>query len=104
MHHEELVHGDKMPRKLNALEIAEGALLVDIAIVFQFLVLYLPVGCIFFSLLIPPLFTILILRRHFYADLMGIFVPLFFMGLLTGLATIQLILLAVAAGTFFGLI
>ncbi|TME07078.1 MAG: DUF2232 domain-containing protein [Chloroflexi bacterium] len=103
MHHEELVHGDKMPRKLNALEIAEGALLVDIAIVFQLLVLYLPVGGIFFSLLIPPLFTILILRRHFYAGVMGMSVALFIIGLLTGLGTIQLMLLEVGAGIYLGL-
>ena len=92
-----------MPRKLNAIEIAEGALLVDIAIVFQLLILYLPVGGIFFSLLIPPLFTILILRRHFYAGVMGMCVALFIIGLLTGLGSIQIMLLEVGAGVYLGL-
>ena len=92
-----------MLRKLNAIEIAEGALLVDIAIVFQLLVLYLPVGGIFFSLLIPPLFTILILRRHFYAGVMGMCVALFIIGLLTGLGSIQIMLLEVGAGVYLGL-
>ena len=92
-----------MPRKLNAIEIAEGALLVDIAIVFQLLVLYLPVGGLFFSLLIPPIFTILILRRRFYAGVMGMCVALFIIGLLTGLGTIQIMLLEVGAGIYLGL-
>jgi hypothetical protein len=92
-----------MPRKLNAIEIAEGALLVDIAIVFQLLVLYLPIGGIFFSMLIPPLFTILILRRRFYAAVMGLCVALFITGLLTGLGSIQIILLEVGAGIYLGL-
>ncbi len=92
-----------MPRKLNALEIAEGALLVDIAIVFQLLVLYLPVGGIFFSLLIPPIFTIIILRRSFYAGVMGMCVALFIIGLLTGLGSIQIMLLEVGAGIYLGL-
>lgn len=92
-----------MPRKLNAIEIAESALLVDIAIVFQLLVLYLPIGGIFFSLLIPPLFTILILRRRFYAAVMGLCVALFVIGLLTGFGTIQIILLEIGAGIYLGL-
>src|SRR5947208_13654727 len=92
-----------MPRKLNAIEIAESALLVDIAIVFQLLVLYLPIGGIFFSMLIPPLFTILILRRRFYAAVMGLCVALFITVLLTGLGSIQIILLEIGAGIYLGL-
>ena len=103
MHHEELILGETMPRKLNALEIAEGALLVDIAIVFQLLVLYIPVVGIFFSLFIPPIFTIIILRRSFYAGVMGMCVALFIIGLLTGLASIQIMLLEVGAGVYLGL-
>jgi Predicted membrane protein (DUF2232) len=103
MHQVELINGAPMPRKLNAIELAEGALLVDIAIVFQLLVLYLPVGGIFFSLLIPPIFTILILRRRFYAGVMGMCVALFIIGLLTGLGSIQIMLLEVGAGIYLGL-
>src|SRR5256886_11917925 len=92
-----------MPRKLNAIEIAESALLVDIAMVFQLLVLYLPIGGIFFSLLIPPLFTILILRRHFYAAIMGSCVALFVIGMLTGIGNIQITILEIGAGIYLGL-
>src|SRR2546429_9796283 len=93
-----------MPRKLNAIEIAESALLVDIAIVFQLLVLYLPIGGIFFSLLIPPLFTLLILRRRFYAAIMGLCVALFVIGILTGIGNIQLIILEIGVGIYLALI
>ena len=40
-----------MQRKLSAVEIAEGALLADIAIIFQLIATYLPVGSQVFQLL-----------------------------------------------------
>ena len=64
-----------MPRKLNAIEIAEGALLANIAVIFQLLALYLPVGGIVFALLVPTVFTVLVLRRGFYASIMGLCAP-----------------------------
>lgn len=91
-----------MPRKLNAIEIAEGALLADIAVVFHLLVLYLPIGGIYFSLLIPTLFTILVLRRSFYASVMGLCVALFIVGILTGIGNAQPMLLECGAGIFLG--
>ena len=52
-----------MFRRLTAIEIAEGALIADIAVVFQLLVHYLPIGGMYFTLLVPVVFTILLLRR-----------------------------------------
>src|SRR5205085_890588 len=49
-----------MPRKLSAIEIAEGALLADIAVIFQLLSLYLPIGKSFLRILIPIVFTIIL--------------------------------------------
>jgi hypothetical protein len=91
-----------MPRKLSAIEIAEGALLANIAVIFQLLALYLPVGGIVFALLVPTVFTVLVLRRGFYASIMSLCVALFIVGLLTGLGSVQLMLLEVGAGTFLG--
>ena len=91
-----------MLRKLSAIEIAEGALLADIAVVFQLLFIYLPVGGAFFSLLIPPLFTILVLRRGFYASIMGVCVAIFIVGVITGFHSVLLTLLECGSGIFLG--
>src|SRR5947209_5724988 len=91
-----------MLRRLSAIEIAEGALLADIAVVFQLLFIYLPVGGAFFSLLIPPLFTILVLRRGSYAAVMGVCVAIFIVGVITGFHSVLLTLLESGAGIFLG--
>lgn len=44
-------------RRLSAIEIAEGALLADIGVVFQLLIKYLPVGGAFLALLIQVAFS-----------------------------------------------
>jgi Predicted membrane protein (DUF2232) len=90
-----------MLRKLSAIEMAEGALLADIAVVFQLLFIYLPVGGAFFSLLIPPLFTILVLRRGFYAAIMAVCVAIFIVGVITGFHSILLTYLNVGQGYFW---
>ena len=92
-----------MLRKLSAIEMAEGALLADIAVVFQLLFFYLPIGRIFFALLIPPLFTILVLRRGFYPGIMGVCVAVFIVGVITGFHSILLMLLECGAGIFLGI-
>ncbi len=89
-------------RHLRAIEIAEGALLADIAVVFQLIVHYVPFVGIFFTLLVPALFTILVLRRGFYTALMGMFVALFTLSLIVGLTQVQIMLLEVGAGLFLG--
>lgn len=89
-------------RRLRAIEMAEGALLADIAVVFQLIVHYVPFVGIIFTLLVPPLFAILVLRRGFYAAIMGMFVALFTLGLVAGWGHIQLLLLEIGAGIFLG--
>src|SRR5690348_14786302 len=91
-----------MPRKLSAIEIAEGALLANIAVVFQLLALYLPVGGIIFALLVPTAFTILVLRHGLYVAIMSVCVALFIVGLVTGLGSVQLMFLEVGAGVYLG--
>src|SRR5579859_1838724 len=91
-----------MPRKLNALEIAEGALLSDIAVVFQLLVLYLPVGGDFFRLLIFIVFAVLVLRRGLYVGVMGMCVSFFIVGVVMGPAFIPAMFLEAAGGLFLG--
>ncbi len=92
-----------MLRKLSAIEIAEGALLADIAVIFQLLVHYLPVVGIYFTLLVPTVFTILVLRRGFYASVISLCVAVFIIGILTNLGNIQLLFLESGAGIFLGL-
>ena len=53
--------------RLSPIEIAEGALLADVAVIFQLLWLYLPVVGGFFRVLIPVVFTVLVLRRRLQA-------------------------------------
>ncbi len=92
-----------MLRKLSAIELAEGALLADIAVVFQLLVKFLPVGGGFFALLVPPLFAILVLRRSFYAGIMSLCVALFIVGVISGLGSLILMLMEAGAGIFLGI-
>ncbi len=92
-----------MPRKLNALEIAEGALLSDIAVVFQLLVLYLPVGGDLFRLPIFIVFAVLVLRRGLYVGIMGMCVSFFIVGVVMGPAFIPTMFLEAAGGLFLGI-
>ncbi|GER92214.1 hypothetical protein KDW_63760 [Dictyobacter vulcani] len=73
-----------MFRNLQAIEIAEGALLADIAVAFQFLVAFLPVGSGFFSVMNCTVFTILVLRRGIYVELLAMCVALFLVCILIG--------------------
>ena len=58
-----------MFRKLTAIEIAEGALLADIGIIFQLLAIYIPIGKGIFHVLTPIVFAIIVLRPGFYVVL-----------------------------------
>jgi hypothetical protein len=93
-----------MFRKLTAIEIAEGALLADIGIIFQMLALYLPVGKSIFQLLSPIVFAIIVLRRGFYVGLMSLVVSLFLVGIISGPGRLTLMLLEAGAGLFLGLV
>jgi hypothetical protein len=71
-------------RRRSPIEIAEGALLADIAVVFQLIWLYLPLPGFFFRFLIPVVFTILVLRRDVATGLLALSVALFVVGVMTG--------------------
>ena len=102
-----LAHSEKQKigrlRRLQAIEMAEGALLADIAVVFQLIVHYVPFVGIFFTVLVPPLFTILVLRRGLYAAIMGMAVAIFTLGLIAGWGRTQLLILEIGAGIFLGI-
>lgn len=89
-------------RRLSAIEIAEGALLADICVIFQLLVTYLPVGGDFFRVLIFVVFAILVLRRGLYVGVMGMFVAVFITGIVTGPHLIVAMLMTCIGGLFLG--
>ncbi len=91
-----------MFRKLSAIEIAEGALLADIAVVFQLLTLYLPVGGDFFRVLLFIVFAVLVLRRGLYAGIMGMLVALFITTIVTGPQAVIGLALEAIGGLFLG--
>jgi uncharacterized protein YybS (DUF2232 family) len=84
------------------IEIAEGALLADIAVVLQLLAIYLPYFELFFRLLTPTVFAVLVLRRRLYVGGMCLCVTLFIVGVTSGLSFLILVLLECGAGLFLG--
>jgi len=90
-----------MMRNLSAIEIAEGALLVDIAVIFQLLSLYLPVGGAFFHIPAFIVFALLVLRRGLYVGIMGLCVALFITAVLTG-HLLAIMMLSCTGGLFLG--
>jgi len=93
-----------MFRRLNALEIAEGALLADIAVIFQLLSIYLPIAGDLFRVLIFIVFTVLVLRRGLYVGLMGFCVALFVVTVIVGSHSILLMLIQCMGGLFLGMV
>ena len=91
-----------MFRSLKPIEIAEGALLADVAVIFQLLVVYLPAGGDFFRLLIFIVFALLVLRRGLYVGIMAMFTALFLIGVLTGLRGLYFLPLEATGGLFLG--
>jgi hypothetical protein len=91
-----------MFRSLKPIEMAEGALLADVAVIFQLLVVSLPAGGIFFRLLIFIVFAVLVLRRGLYVGIMGMFTALFLIGVLTGLRGLFFLPLEATGGLFLG--
>ena len=89
-------------RRLSAIEIAEGALLADIGVIFQLVALYLPIGGDALRLLIPIVFAIIVLRRGLYVGCMSLCVALFLVGIITGPGNLILMILEGLAGLFLG--
>lgn len=89
-------------RRLSAIEIAEGALLADIGVIFQLTAIYLPVGGDLLRMLVPIVFAIIVLRRGLYVGCMSFCVALFLVGVITGPSSLILMLLEGLAGLFLG--
>jgi uncharacterized protein YybS (DUF2232 family) len=92
-----------MFRKLSAIEIAEAALLADIAVVIQVIVIFLPAGGSLVSLLVPVVFAVLVLRRGFYVGLLCLCVTFCLLALLTGPGSLVIMVPESGAGLFLGL-
>ncbi len=90
-------------RRLSAIEIAEGALLADISVVFHLLIRYLPVGGQFLALLVPVIFALLVLRRGLYVGCMSLCVALFIVSIVVGPGGTPAMMLEAGAGIFLGL-
>ncbi len=91
-----------MFRNLNAIEIAEGALLADIAVIFQFIAAFIPIGSTFFRLLIFVVFTVLVLRRGIYVAIMGMGVAIFLISIVIGPQYMLAMFTEGSAGIFLG--
>src|SRR5437764_2659048 len=91
-----------MFRNLKPIEIAEGALLADVAVIFQLLIVYLPVGKGLFRLLVFIVFAVLALRRGLYVGIMSMFTALFLSIVMIGLGGIFFTLEAIG-GLFLGI-
>lgn len=90
-------------RRLSAIEIAEGALLADIGVVFQLLIKYLPVGSGVLQLLMPVIFAVIVLRRGLYVGCMSVSVALLLVCIIMGPGGAPFLLLEMGAGLFLGL-
>lgn len=77
--------------------------MADIAVVFHLMFKYVPFVGAFFALLVPIAFTILVLRRSFYAGLMAMIVTVFLAGIISGFTGSELMFLECGAGLFLGL-
>ena len=89
-------------RRLTAIEIAEGALLADIGVIFQLVAIYLPIGGDWLRVLIPIVFAIIVLRRSLYVGCMSFSVALFLVGVISGPGNLILMMLEGLAGLFLG--
>jgi hypothetical protein len=92
-----------MFRNLRAIEIAEGALLADVAVIFQFIAVFLPVGSSFFHILTIVAFSVLVLRRGLYVGLMGTCVAVFIISIIVGPSYIISMITECMAGSFLGI-
>lgn len=92
-----------MAHELTAIEIAEGALLADLAVLAQLVAVYLPLFDMVARLLITIIFAMLVLRRGLYVAVLSAAVAGFMIAALTGLTFVLALLLTSGAGLFLGL-
>ena len=90
--------------RLSPIELAEGALLADLAVLCQLVWTYLPLPGFFFRLLIPTIFTVVVLRRRLAAGLLALAVAVFVAGVVTGPNLLDLVYLGLEGigGLFLG--
>lgn len=91
-----------MFRRLSAIEIAEGALLADLALIFQLTATYLPIGGDIFRGFIFVVFAILVLRRGLYVGIMGMCISFFLVSVTIGPNRVVLMSLEAMGGLFLG--
>ncbi|MFN8503909.1 DUF2232 domain-containing protein [Kouleothrix sp.] len=91
-----------MSRHFSAIEIAEGALLADLAVLAQLVAVYLPPFDLAARLLIALIFAVLVLRRGLRVALLGAAVAGFIVSTLTGLTFALPLALTCGAGLFLG--
>ncbi|MDQ2995590.1 MAG: YybS family protein [Chloroflexota bacterium] len=87
---------------MSAIEIAEGALLADIAVLLQLVAIYLPVIDLLTRFVIPIILAVLVLRRGLAVGIMSSCVSCFLIGMLSGLSFMIPVLLVCTAGLFLG--
>jgi uncharacterized protein YybS (DUF2232 family) len=90
-------------RALTPIEIAEGALLADIAVLLQHVALYLPIFDLLIRFLIPIVLAVLVLRRGLYVGLLGACVAGFVVVALSGPTAVVPLGISCGAGLFLGL-
>jgi uncharacterized protein YybS (DUF2232 family) len=89
-------------RKLQPIEIAEGALMADLAVIFQLLIIYVPFVGDFFRMPIFVVFAVLVLRRGLYVGIMSMFVAWFIVSVTVGPHYIIGTALEIIGGLFLG--
>lgn len=91
-----------MSREYSAIEVAEGALLADMAVLAQLAAIYLPVLDLVMRLVIAVVFAVLVLRRGFAVGLLATTTAGFIIAVLSGLTFMAPLLLTCGAGLFLG--
>jgi uncharacterized protein YybS (DUF2232 family) len=69
---------------VDALSLAEGGLLADVAVILELVRIFLPIAGIAFSLLVPMPFVLLMMRRGLKPTLLAVVVGALLVGLITG--------------------
>jgi uncharacterized protein YybS (DUF2232 family) len=92
-------------RRMTPIEVAEGALLADLAVLCQLVWTYLPLPGLFFRFLIPTIFAVIVLRRRLAVGLLALAVAVFVAGVVTGPNLLDLIYMGLegVGGLFLGL-
>jgi hypothetical protein len=93
-----------MFRHLQPIEIAEGALIADVAVIFHLLAIYIPIPVGHMALRLPIfiVFAVRVLRRGLYTGIIALCVSLFTVAVIVGFIGVPFLLLEVSGGLFLG--